>query len=116
MVVAVKTIKVKKTKKEQHLNGLAIKVNRGAKLLDKQMSGWARKVVASKLDTNDRKQCVVGQLYGSCNDACDKLFITTNEWEKYGFDALSCDDKDYELLDMLWKNEIRNRKYTKSKK
>jgi hypothetical protein len=38
-------------------------VNKGAKLLDKKVPGWAKKIKVTKLKLETDTQCVMGQLY-----------------------------------------------------
>lgn len=45
-------------------------ITKGAKLLDKKVSGWAKKIKVTKLKLETDEQCILGQLY---DDPCDGL-------------------------------------------
>lgn len=62
---------------------LTKRVDRGVKLLDKKKPKWFKKIDLKNLDLNSESNCVLGQVYGSYTDGCDKLNL--NFGIKHGF-------------------------------
>lgn len=89
---------------------------RGAKLLDKALPGWHRKVKITQLDMSypfyyGDCGCVLAQAYGSYNNGLQELDIDTltDADSKLGFNA-STDNYNFDELNTAWKEQIRERR------
>lgn len=98
---------------------LAIRVTRGAGLLDNQCPGWRKLIDIEKLSMRSVKRCIVGQLllaglkyklYTDYVEACKSHLglYTREEREKHGFE-LDSRFREYPLLDKEWILEIEKR-------
>lgn len=56
------------------MNGVKRRVARGVKLLDKRMPGWDNRIDLYRLDMEDYRHCVLGQLYGAYHRGIYSLF------------------------------------------
>jgi len=75
----------------------------GAKILDKAMPGWHKKIDLAKLDMKDYNLCILGQLYGGYGPGYNRLFnngYTSSEDDKVFGDFVSVSK---------WKKEISQR-------
>lgn len=91
---------------------LTARVRRGAKLLDKKMPGWYRKVKLTTLDMSYCHECVLGQTHGHYFDGMQGLDVSLGNSSRYGFS--DAQDKNFPKLDLLWKAEIRARRSAKT--
>lgn len=93
-------------------------VARGAKLLDKRVPGWARKVKLTMLNIASSANCVLGQLFeGSYGQGARELFSGgsflasyENEWRqsiRHGFLAPT---GNIAALTEAWKDQVRARR------
>lgn len=87
---------------------------RGAKLLDAERPGWARRVRITKLDqaqgslSESGCGCVLAQVDGSYEDGRFALGLTWPDDDvRLGFDTL---DDDYGRLTEAWRAVIRTRR------
>lgn len=105
---------------------MAVRVARGARMLDARNPDWFKRVKIGELRAQDPDKCVLGQLYGSFINGCRDLEIVTPDYDeaaRNGFDALDyeldaieeCEAAEYRLLDAAWRDAIRYRR-TKQKK
>jgi hypothetical protein len=63
------------------------RVARGAALLDRHRPGWIRAVSLSRLELRSQCSCVLGQLEGSFDLACQRLFPGTVKPFHVGFNV-----------------------------
>ncbi len=91
--------------------GMREQIARSAKMLDKKMPGWAKKVKLKDFELASDTNCVLGQLSdGKPFVLADELGMTSDEiLAKKGF----LNDKCIPSLDEYWKNEIRSRRSAK---
>lgn len=91
---------------------LRARVNRGAKLLDEQNPGWARKIKRIILDMNNCGKCILGQLYGSFWEG--RLSLGLHDSCDYGFNVADFSPnsgalQEFSRLGDLWHEQIRAR-------
>lgn len=92
------------------------RVAAGAKLLDENEGGWAKRINMTVLDMGEADFCVLGQLYGNYWDAvAEKERVTldgkvepTSTAYELGFQSHT--DLGYRQLQRCWKDEIRARR------
>lgn len=95
---------------------------RGAAYLDKADPGWHRRLDLGALALGDGESCVLGQLHGSFRNGLGRarLFSPGSAPRAslspvaHGFHGLrgveaDAQERDYELLDRAWREEIRRR-------
>ena len=87
------------------------RVRRGAKLLDKTLPGWEKKIRLHDLDLNNCEVCILGQLYRSYFKGLDALFDGDLAYKArylYGFSSLR-KDKLMKRLTRTWGRFILGR-------
>ena len=93
-------------------------VERGASLLDEKRPGWENEIDVDRLDMNNFKNCVLGQVYGEYDAGLVQLGIRilSTEAIRSGFDAVtreSCPETTfsgrYNALTEDWKQQIADR-------
>lgn len=88
----------------------AMRVRRGAYLLDEFNPRWARKVDPASLDLRMSCLCVLGQVYGHYHGGLRHLHMADPSGPRpsfYGFHAR--DDGEWQTLTDLWRTEIARR-------
>lgn len=85
-------------------------VNQGAKLLDSKTPNWDQNIDLARLNLNSCMSCVLGQIYGDWQDACDYLDIDGID-DVFGFSAVYTPSGEYandmySTLTDLWRAEI----------
>ncbi len=105
-----------------------------AKVLDKKMPGWHKKVKIKIFDIEHANHCVLGQLFqGNIDGGLEQLGLSKKEdswnydvWEKYGIACCEATraapdeifseevDREWGLLQKFWLEQIRARKAVKA--
>lgn len=89
---------------------LAVRVGRGAALLDERSPGWFRRIDTDRLHIASSTQCVLAQLYTGYDLGKEALDIAWGESARHGF---VCGDGPVCVCDWLtdiWKGEIARRR------
>lgn len=83
-----------------------------AKLLDKEVPGWHKKVKRNNLKMDMLDSCVLGQIYGNCwNDEIPDKFKNMKAFCLNQGGVNYADDSDkLKQVTELWKQEIRKRR------
>ena len=80
-------------------------VAKSAKMLDKKLPGWARKIKLTNFTIDSNTNCILGQLgNGEPYTTLKKLEISQDQAVDMGFIVIK------ENLDELWKSEVRKRR------
>lgn len=80
---------------------ITARVQRGAKLLDKELPGWHTRINLHNLDLNNCEQCILGQLYGDYSKGLDAMFHGDQQYFSryhFGFSSFSVRGKDKMML------------------
>lgn len=95
----------------------ASRITAGAKLLDRNVSGWEDRIDLDKLDLSTHDCCMLGQLFGSYSKGLEDLNIGNPS--RYGFftgtthgPRTQRDFLQYDKLKRIWTNLIRKRTAT----
>lgn len=105
---------------KRDLRSIAARARRGARLLDKKLPGWHRKVKITTLDISECRDCALGQAHPSGFSAGVWDVLEGEEKPSrviaprlvyFGFDQVRGDD--YGPLTEAWKDEIRDRRRPK---
>lgn len=83
-------------------------VANAAKLLDKNVPGWADKVKLTYLHMDSANLCVLGQVFGGAFGVDKKYHLKAFGTDSTG--AYMDDPKQLKKLTNLWKAEIKNRR------
>jgi len=101
---------------------LRSRVEDGAELLDQQFPDWEVVVRIRDLAMHNPCNCILGQLYGdylAANTMAEELDVDLRNLEtSYGFDhdpdLPEPEHRQYEILQSVWAEQIRERRQTKS--
>jgi hypothetical protein len=101
------------------LKNLCLKVQKGAKFLDKKYPNWYKKIKLDRLDMEWAENCVLGQLYGEYSVGLATLNLHKKSWEKtyihgkqlgFTIETLTGQSStNFQYLTGLWTQEIRSR-------
>ena len=95
-----KTIKTMKLKER-----LKKRIQAGIAFLNVKSPNWLKKIDLEKLDLNEPKLCILGEVYGDYHEAKEKLLA--NDKQIAEDLAFRTSANRYSLLTRLWKNELR---------
>jgi len=94
------------------------RVKLGVKWLDENNKGWMKNIKISELDTQDRRTCMVGQVYGDFWERINggsEGKMTLRQSMGNGFNLSDKDDRQiyWDLLTKVWVDKIKKLKTKK---